>query len=324
MPAPAIFYRTTGVWGAGIGANLTATQFDTNNYNIAQSIQGLIDNPPTPDNIADVDVTDNQLTITLEGGTVFGPFALPIAEFHDRGAFAAVDYVYGDIFTSSTAIYMVLQEHTGVLPFDPARTILGNPVYRKLFDASALTMTFLDDGYPVLDTPIVALSVFAVDDLGVYLALSDHDALAAFDPDALDVDANPLYKKIFSPIQTAIARIQFQFPGTFPADSSTILKLIQDDDRDLVFAADFPDSRAHLEVAVTAELVFPISYGGADVGAITFTPGDLLDGAGGQFGTITGAGATVAAGELFRVLAPDVADATGRYLTVALVGSYTP
>lgn len=327
MPFPGITitYRTTGVWGAGKGSNLNAVEFDENNYSLALAVQYLADNPPTADNIDHITVTGNSMTITTQLGTVFGPFTLPIAEFRDRGAFAdATDYEYGDIFTAGTSLVMVLQDHTSEAPFNPAATGVGAlPLYRVLFNGANLSMTFLDDGYPAEGVALHAFDVFAVDDLGVYMVLSDHAALAAFDPAAVDGDANPYYKKIFSAIQTAIARIQFQYPGSFPSDSSLMLKLIQDDSRDLVFALNFPDSLAHLEVAVTAEIVFSIQYAGEEVGTITFSPGDLLDGDGGQFGAFAGDGATIPQGDLLRILAPGTADATARFLTAALVGTYT-
>lgn len=326
FPGVTITFRTAGVWGAGVGRNLTAAEFDNNNQSLKLAVEYLNDNPPTPDNIASITVLNNNMTITTELGTVYGPFLLPIAEFRDRGAWAdATDYLYGDIFTQGTGLYMVQREHTSEAPFDPDATGIGGPLYRLLFDASALTMTFLEDGYPAEGEPLKAFDVFAVDDVGVFMVLLDHDAAATFDPDAVDDDLNPLYKKIFAAIETAIGRIQFQYAGTFPANSSLVWKYINDDPRNLVFAADFAGSLAHIEVATTTEtLEWVFMFGGDEVGRLTFAPGDNLDGDGGQFGTFTGDGVPdgIPNNGLFRVLAPDVADATASFLTLALVGSY--
>ena len=58
---------------------------------------------------------------------------------------------------------------------------------------------------------------------------------------------------------------------------------------------------------------------------IAFAPGDQLDGDTGQFATISGpgtGGTPIANLELLKIRAPDGADATAKFLTVALVGTY--
>jgi len=326
MPAPTLLYVTAGAWGAGEGAPHTAAEVDTNFYNIFLSIQDLIDNPPTPVSIDHFEITsNNHLVVVFTDASEQDVGQLPIAEFHDRGAWThPEDYVYGDIFTNGTGLYMVLQDHSTESPFNPDRVILGNPVYRLLFDASGMTMTYLDDGYPAEGETVNAFDVFSVPDVGVFMALSEHEALAAFDPDALDEDDNPLYKQIFEPIETATARIQFQYPGSFPSDESMVWKLIQDDPRNLVFEAGFVGSIGHLEVAVSTEdITFTIEYDGDEIGTLTFEIGTLLDGDGGQFGTFDGVGhAGITNQGLIRMYAPGVSDATARFLTVALVGEY--
>jgi hypothetical protein len=293
MPGPTILFRTVDMlkWGAGLGRNLHPVEADTNLWNILQSILDLINNPVAPNNIDHFETNSlNELIVVMADATTFNVGRLPIAEFHDRGAFAAVNYVYGDIFTQSTGLYMVLDEHLGVLPFNPAATGLSGPLYRKLFDASGLTMAYLDAGYPAVGVALHAFEVFSVPDVGVFLILSDHAALAVFDQTALDGDGNPLYKKLFSPIETTIARVQFQYPGGFLADSSLAWKLLQDDANKLVIPAGWTDCLAHLEVAVTTEIVFTFKYNTVAVGTLTFSPATLPDGHGGQFGTFDGIG----------------------------------
>lgn len=317
-----IVFRGAGAWGAGVGRNLHVSEFDGNNYAIKLAIEDLIANPVQPNQISGIDVTGNVMTITLEGGAEFGPFTLPIAEFHDRGAWADdTDYVYGDIFTNGTGLYMVLQDHTSAAPFNPAATNGFGALYRTLFDASGLTMTYLDDGYPPGGTDLHTFEVFSVPDLGVYMVLSDHVALSDFNPNAEDDDANPLYKKIFSAIETAVARIQIQYAGALPSDSSLMWKYIQDDTRDLVLPVNFVGCSAHIETAVSSDIEIDFVYAGDIVGTLVFAVGTGLDGDGGQFGTFSGDGATIAPGELLRMTAPD-SDGGAVFLTVAILGSY--
>lgn len=317
-----ITFRTAGPWGAGIGMDLSAVQIDTNFYNINLKLADLETNPVQPNQIANITVANNQMTIVMEDATTFGPFVLPIAEFRDRGAWApATDYVYADIFTQGLGLYMVLQEHTSAGAFDPAASNGFGPIYRLLFDASGMTMTYLDAGYPAEGDPLHAFEVFSIPDVGVFMVLKDHDATDPFDPDLI-VGGDPAYQKIFSPIETEVARIQFQYAGSFPADASLMWKYINDDTRDLLLPEDFAGSSGHIEVAVTASLFFPFKFGGVEIGRISFEPGELLDGDGGQYGTFTGTGATIPTNQLLRAYVPDTADATAKYLTLAIVGSY--
>lgn len=321
MPVPTITFRTNGAWGVGIGMNLTPTQVDVNFYNIQQSIQDLIDNPLAPVEISDISVQDNFLTITMSDYSTFGPFLLPVATFQDRGEWLPLtEYVYADIFTQGAGLYLVLQDHTSSGSFNANAGNMQGPYYRLLFSGANLMLEWRDVWADA--TLYNPFDLFSVPDDGVYLVLIEHTSEAPFDPLAQDDSGNDLYQKVFQAIETEVARIQAQFPGTQPSDSSSMLVYIQDDDRDLVFAENFPESSAHLEVAVTATLEYPIMYDGNEIGMITFSPGDLLDGDGGQFATITGDGATIEHGELLRILAPDTSDATARFMTVALRGSY--
>jgi len=130
----AIKYRTAGAWGAGEGVNLTPAQVDTNFWETHLRVLELETNPPVPVNIDEIVVAGSQLTIILEDATEFGPFTLPIARFNWEGDFAAVAYVVNDFFKdpNSGGVYLVLQAHTGIIPFDPARTIGGQPAYALL------------------------------------------------------------------------------------------------------------------------------------------------------------------------------------------------
>ena len=63
-----ITYRTTDgtQWGAGIGRNLHASEFDQNLWNLATAIVALQDDRPQPNNIASITVVDTVMNITLD------------------------------------------------------------------------------------------------------------------------------------------------------------------------------------------------------------------------------------------------------------------
>jgi hypothetical protein len=322
MGSPTITYRAAGPWGAGKGADLDAGEIDNNFYSIAQSIQSLIDNPPTPNNISSIEViNNNQLLITLDDYRTFGPFDLPIASFSDRGEWAAVTlYNYGDIFTHLSSLYMVLQEHTSAASFNASDGNMAGPYYRLLFSAANLMLEWTEEWLP--SHAYTAFQLFQVPDVGVFFTLVAHTSATTFDPLAVDDSGNDLYQKVFQAIESEIANIEAQFPGQQPSDGSSMLVYIQNDDRDLVFDLNLPNCVAHLEVAVTAALEFTLQYAGDTIGTITFNPGDLLDGDGGQFATIAGDGATIHNAELLRLISPTHTDVTASFLSVALRGHY--
>lgn len=76
-----ITYRTAGAWGAGKASNLTPVEVDENFYDHEQRIADMEANPPEPNNISNIEVVGTQMTIHIEGGTSFGPFTLPQANF---------------------------------------------------------------------------------------------------------------------------------------------------------------------------------------------------------------------------------------------------
>jgi hypothetical protein len=322
MPLPTITYRSAGAWGAGKGADLDAVEIDNNFYSIVQSIEGILNNPPTPNNISSIDVVNNnQLLITLDDYTTFGPFDLPVATFQDRGAWApTTNYAYADIFTHLNSLYLVLQPHTSSASFNASDGNMAGPYYRLLFSAADLMLEWRDEWTPL--TAYGTFDLFQVPDVGVFFVLVAHTSAATFDPLATDESGNDLYQKVFQAIESEVARVQAQFPGTQASDGSVMMSYIQDDDRDLLLPEDFPGSFAHLEVAVTGILEFTLVYDGDEIGTITFNPGDLLDGDGGQFATIVGDGALIHNGELLRLKAPTHADATAKFLSMAIKGAY--
>lgn len=146
------FKNTTGDYtgtGAGLAGRLTSLQADNNNWLIKQAVETL--QAGTGKTISSTSATGNQLTITYSDATT-STVTLPTATWTWRGEFAAVSYAANDLFSNYGTIYLVLQAHTGELPFDPGRQISSADVYQKILDFPAVPgKTVTTDTYsPVL------------------------------------------------------------------------------------------------------------------------------------------------------------------------------
>jgi hypothetical protein len=73
----ALVYRTTGAWGAGKGSNLTAIEFDTNIWTLHGRIDALETTPPTPNEIANIELRGTSLFVIMDDATEFGGFEMP-------------------------------------------------------------------------------------------------------------------------------------------------------------------------------------------------------------------------------------------------------
>lgn len=128
-----ITYRTAGPWGAGKGGNLTPAEVDVNFHALQQSIATAVDDL-VPAEIESITLVGSQLTFVLADGRSLGPYTVPAARFNWRGVFVgATAYVANDIISAGDGIYLVLQNHTSVAPFDPLRTVSGQPAYALMF-----------------------------------------------------------------------------------------------------------------------------------------------------------------------------------------------
>lgn len=138
MPV-AITYRTPGVWGTGVGRNLTGPEIDQNFYNLATAIVALQGDRPVPNNIASISVSGTVMNITLDSGTVIGPLPLPVLRFNWRGAWAPVTaYAELDTFTvEGFGIYTTAHAHTSGTDFDENIEAAGVPALIKLFGFEA-------------------------------------------------------------------------------------------------------------------------------------------------------------------------------------------
>lgn len=72
-----ITFRTAGAWGPGKGSNLTPAEVDENFNDLDGRVSEIEDNPPSPNQIADITQTGDQITIVMEDASTFGPFTLP-------------------------------------------------------------------------------------------------------------------------------------------------------------------------------------------------------------------------------------------------------
>ncbi len=131
----AITYRTTGTWGAGKGSPLTSVEVDLNFWDFQQQINALIADPLEPNQIASFSLSGRLLSVVMANGTVFGPYALPVATFRDRGDWAAsTAYLAFDFFkVPLLGLYLALENFTSGLVFDAnAVNVGGEPLLRKL------------------------------------------------------------------------------------------------------------------------------------------------------------------------------------------------
>lgn len=113
-----IVYRTAGAWGAGLGRDLLPAEVDGNFNDLDGRVQALEGNPPLPAEINSVDITGNQMTITMSNQAVFGPYTLPQAAFNFTGAFQPNhNYKRYDFLVANSGLYMVLHDFTSSAGF---------------------------------------------------------------------------------------------------------------------------------------------------------------------------------------------------------------
>lgn len=137
-------------WGNGKGSNLTATDYDINNWNLKTAVENLIDNPPAAVKPISITVTGFAATFNYDDGTAIGPVYLPVLEFHDRGDWAP-DTVYEGLDIVSVAgvgLYKVGANHTSGSTFDPTATdSSGDLLYNLLIAYAPAQNVVYDMGY---------------------------------------------------------------------------------------------------------------------------------------------------------------------------------
>lgn len=139
-----ILYRTSGPWGAGVGASLTADQVDGNFYDVSQRVQYLELHPQEPVLITSFTATGNQLYIHMSDGTVNGPITLPVVRWFFRGPWkTSTGYLVDDVVIGpDSVVYLVVFSHTSsTSTFDPrANDGHGNNYYSVLLQQPAAVL----------------------------------------------------------------------------------------------------------------------------------------------------------------------------------------
>jgi hypothetical protein len=150
MPAPIIEYRGPGAWGPGFGSDLSALQFDTNNWNIYNSFLELFATSLSKQ-IAYIAESNGELFVHYTDHSIDGPFPLPIAAFNWRGTWQSTTlYNINDVVSFSSGIYLALMSFTSGSSF--ATT-----------DGSGHTWLQLMLQIPAIPTRTVSTSTFTPD-----------------------------------------------------------------------------------------------------------------------------------------------------------------
>lgn len=153
-----VTYRTSGAWGIGKGGSLLPVEIDRNFNSIDERIAAAWDTTVAAD-IDLISITGSQILFALRDGRTLGPFFLPFPTLTWRGDFAnAVAYLANDMLATPDAIYLVLQDHSGVAPFDPDREISAEPVYSKVFEGDREFFDTVVDLIATNETAILGLS----------------------------------------------------------------------------------------------------------------------------------------------------------------------
>jgi len=140
-------FRTVGPWGPGKGANLQASEVDTNFWELASAVLNLEDNPALPNGIESITMSGTQMTIVLNNGEVMGPFTIPVLVMRWRDEWQPnTPYVTLDVFNvANTGIYLVEHDHTSGSFFDPNIQVGGEPALVQLFGSADASLSALPD-----------------------------------------------------------------------------------------------------------------------------------------------------------------------------------
>jgi hypothetical protein len=112
MGAPVITYRGSGPWGPGYGSDLSASQFDTNNWNIYNSF-GELFSAADAKQIDYIAESNGALFVHYTDHSIDGPFPIPVASFTWRGTWTpSTGYNVNDTIYYRGGIYLALMNFT--------------------------------------------------------------------------------------------------------------------------------------------------------------------------------------------------------------------
>lgn len=145
-----VTFRTTdnARWGAGFGADLSATQIDINFWVLFTAVQALQN---ANDSFAGIDhfvISGTSLFVHLTNHSVVGPYMLPQAQWNFTGAWRPrQNYAAFDVITEGRAVYLVLVPHLSSSLFVAgANDGLGHNFYGLLLEAAPAELPA--DGVP--------------------------------------------------------------------------------------------------------------------------------------------------------------------------------
>lgn len=201
-------------------------------------------------------------------------------------------------------------------------TVIGSQFEVNMTDGSHLgpyslpIATFRMIGNWVNSLPLLPLDIFTVPHDGVYITNVAHTTPASpatFDPDADDGSGNLLYTKVFGD-DAYIYDFGFFYPGQpglGVSDGAAIAGHIVC--RPIVLPAGLTDSKADLLVPPAADLSFPITVNGTQVGSVDFASAA-------NTATFTfAADVTMAAGDVVKLMKPTTVDVAATELSATFV-----
>jgi hypothetical protein len=290
---------------------------------LAQAIFELQNDPAVPNGIAAISVDGTQMTITLQDGTVLGPYTLPVLTFRWRDEWTpSTMYAVLDVVkVTDVGIYMVQIAHTSGATFDPNLLIGGLPAFLWLFGSADASLGSLPDvlltdlqdqdflhwvaadarwenialsvGYLAITAPQVHDTLVYSSSSGKFENVRPKYVIGAYVPGTITASQNLLFHK-FSTGVTLPANLGLwlghtsEAGGSVAATASTVITLAQ---------------------AVAGA---PTTF--ATVATITFAAGSVT-------GTMsTQAAISFAQGDVLRIRGPVTPDASFADLHLTLVG----
>lgn len=312
-----ITYRTSGAWGAGKGANLTAAEVDANFHDIDERLTAVEDNPAQAVQIDNITSSGSALTITMDNGDSYGPLILPVAAFVFRDWWEpSTVYSRNDIIINANKLYLVTANHTSDLTFSTSRTISGVNVYQMMFDLDEISNEIFN--YALGNGTHFGISYTAnlnntIDSVVDFLAGTEayQDAIGSAINTGTQTGITVVYDDANNTIDFTVpveVSIGAAVSGA-PDDSQAIVIPVT---RSLSLAADATGSTAKALVAATAQTDISVKKNGSSIGTIRFA-------AAGTTASFVGISQTsFAAGDVLVFTFPATADATLADIGIAL------